>query len=45
MLGALPKPKEEEDELAGTIPPSRSATDSALAADELDIPDFLKEGN
>jgi cell division protein FtsZ len=45
MLGALPKPKEEEDELAGTIPPSRSAADSALAADELDIPDFLKEGN
>jgi cell division protein FtsZ len=44
MLGTLPKPKDEEDELSSTIPGSRTS-DTGLAADELDIPDFLKEGN
>jgi cell division protein FtsZ len=45
MLGALPRPADEsEDELEATIPGSR-AEDSGLAADELDIPDFLKEGS
>jgi len=44
MLGALPKPKDEDgDPLAATIPGSR--TEDAVAVDELDIPDFLKEGN
>jgi cell division protein FtsZ len=43
MLGALPKPKDEDDDpLAATIPGSRT---EEPAADELDIPDFLKEGN
>jgi hypothetical protein len=44
MLGALPRPEENEDPLAATIPGTRTE-DAALAADELDIPDFLKEGN
>jgi hypothetical protein len=44
MLGTLPRPEENEDPLASTIPGSRTE-DAALAADELDIPDFLKEGN
>jgi len=43
MLGALPLPKDDEDGPEATIPGSRSE-DSAPAADELDIPDFLKEG-
>jgi hypothetical protein len=44
MLGALPKPKDEDDDpLAATIPGSR--TEDATVVDELDIPDFLKEGN
>jgi cell division protein FtsZ len=43
MLGALPKPKDEDDPLAATIPGSR--TEDTTVADELDIPDFLKEGN
>ncbi|HEV3169447.1 MAG TPA: cell division protein FtsZ [Actinocrinis sp.] len=43
MLGALPKPNDEDDPLSATIPGSR--TEDTVVADELDIPDFLKEGN
>jgi cell division protein FtsZ len=43
MLGTLPKPKDEDDPLASTIPGSRAEDPSVV--DELDIPDFLKEGN
>jgi cell division protein FtsZ len=43
MLGALPKPKDEDVALDAAIPGSR--TGEAQIADELDIPDFLKEGN
>ena len=44
MLGALPRPQGEDDPLEATIPGSR-IEDSGFAADELDIPDFLKEGS